>query len=99
MTLFAEPWRHTKRTLDSSICRPSLSRPVLIDRRPMHAWQEGVHGVADRVESDRVRALLSRYRVALLQVGAVEHFDDSRIADRHVKTLLLSVKDDHVGHP
>ena len=75
------------------------SRAIAEHRRAVSLTQEGIDNIALRVQSDRVRALLSRYRFALAQVAAVEDFDDSRIADCRVQMLLLSVKEDHVGHP
>src|SRR5262249_23788022 len=70
--------------------RPALAQRsrtciVLVHRGAMRTRQECVHGVAARIEDDRVRAALRRDALDPAHRLRIEYLDDAGIANRDVE--------------
>src|SRR5881409_1707683 len=79
-------------------CRRSLAWLIPVHRRAMRVRQEGIHGVADRVEADRMRAAFRRDALKTSHRLGIEDVDDSGIADRDVEVSKRGVAEDDVRH-
>src|SRR5437899_1378068 len=69
---------------------------VPVNRRTMRVRQEGVHGVADGVEPDRVRTAFRRDALKTAHRPGVEDVDDARIANRDIEMPKSGVEEDDV---
>src|SRR5206468_8156460 len=78
--------------------RPSRPRLVPVHRRTMRVRQEGVHGVADRVEAYRVRAALRRDAFQEAHRLGIEDVDDAGLADCDIEMPERGVEEDDIRH-